>query len=573
MMSLPMQSMRALRIIERCASSDHVGPILAAGSADLVLCLLNEHRTYLHSIEKKWTTTIHLTIDKEDASESFRIISPMVSPVVSTMVSPVVSTMVGPVAAPEALPPVTEKKRHKKAHKGSGIQQKSSITPPVTPPVIQSDSQSAHPPISPKTLAPSRPMLKDDNFGSGSVILLPTASKQRPVKYQGKHTHNKARTIDNDKNRQKAQQNQQNSHKHQDTPPIAHPIAPPDLTAIPSVSDLIMPDTGTANKAAVLKTPPLDLNAQGQPSEQAVAKKRKKRKPSAKDALGATRTQGEVLVNIAKPAGTGEPDPIKPVSSGPKSSVQMPSSPKPSVQRPIKKQGAKGPESRIAATAPSATGNRNDGLHPPVTGTPASTASITGGAAVGVSAGGSSGGTAGSSVGVSAGGATGGTTELAASKSRRRNRSKDRGKTAISGQNSTATGVSAGDLTAPEQMGVKNKQPAIQEQRSLGVKSVKKGVTNGAEPSAPGKKPKELASPASTSVSGPLGIVALPPFSKTQQKPAPKKHPAHGGTAHSKTHPNHVGGAAHSSGKSHRKPGTTSANDGIVLLPARPKST
>lgn len=76
LLSLPMQSMRALRAIERMAATQESKTIDAFGSADLVLCLLNTHRQFLWEIEKKYGTTIMISVDAGCHSGALNITNP-----------------------------------------------------------------------------------------------------------------------------------------------------------------------------------------------------------------------------------------------------------------------------------------------------------------------------------------------------------------------------------------------------------------------------------------------------------------------------------------------------------------
>ncbi len=76
LLSLPMQSMRALRAIERMAATQNSKTIDASGSADLVLCLLNTHREFLWEIEKKYGTTIMISVDSAADSGALNIVKP-----------------------------------------------------------------------------------------------------------------------------------------------------------------------------------------------------------------------------------------------------------------------------------------------------------------------------------------------------------------------------------------------------------------------------------------------------------------------------------------------------------------
>ncbi len=77
LLSLPMQSMRALRAIERMAATQNSKTIEASGSADLVLCLLNTHRGFLWEIEKKYGTTILISVDASSDSGALNIANPI----------------------------------------------------------------------------------------------------------------------------------------------------------------------------------------------------------------------------------------------------------------------------------------------------------------------------------------------------------------------------------------------------------------------------------------------------------------------------------------------------------------
>ncbi len=76
LLSLPMQSMRALRAIERVAANQDSKTIEASGSADLVLYLLNTHRGFLWEIEKKYGTTIMISVDAACDSGALTITTP-----------------------------------------------------------------------------------------------------------------------------------------------------------------------------------------------------------------------------------------------------------------------------------------------------------------------------------------------------------------------------------------------------------------------------------------------------------------------------------------------------------------
>ncbi|MBM3631402.1 MAG: Rne/Rng family ribonuclease [Alphaproteobacteria bacterium] len=76
LLSLPMQSMRALRAIEHMAATQHSKTIDASGSADLVLCLLNMHREFLWEIEKKYGTSIMISVDPACDSGALTITNP-----------------------------------------------------------------------------------------------------------------------------------------------------------------------------------------------------------------------------------------------------------------------------------------------------------------------------------------------------------------------------------------------------------------------------------------------------------------------------------------------------------------
>jgi hypothetical protein len=79
LLSLPMQSMRALRAIERMASVSGSDKLISArGSSEVILCLLNEHRKFLCDIEKKYNKTIYIVADSSCPSGSFEITSPVV---------------------------------------------------------------------------------------------------------------------------------------------------------------------------------------------------------------------------------------------------------------------------------------------------------------------------------------------------------------------------------------------------------------------------------------------------------------------------------------------------------------
>ncbi len=169
MLSLPMQSMRALRILERSAANALEGPICGSGTTDLVLCLLNDHRKYLSDIEKKWGKTIHLTIDKDSASHVFHITSPTLA-----------------IKGPEE-PVIAENKRHKKPHRH--------VTPAQKTLKVIPDAKADAP--TPQILAQAETTLMNADNNFGSMILLPTNAKTGQPPQRGNTTKN---TLKNGRN-------------------------------------------------------------------------------------------------------------------------------------------------------------------------------------------------------------------------------------------------------------------------------------------------------------------------------------------------------------------------------------